>query len=107
MSPSASTSLRENGDGNGNGDSAEEDETLQVLVCASNGRDAGLVVRDILDICEDKLEVKGPATRTGVLYTAVVQDKVTEFVDVDALLAAGLTTIADASAPAAEEGSDG
>ena len=48
----------------------------------------GLIVSAILDIVNDPLTVRALANRAGVLFTAVVHDQVTEFVDVAALIAA-------------------
>jgi len=58
---------------------------LQVLVCNDDGETLGLVVEKILDIVEDQAEVKSPATRAGVLYAVVINDRVTELLDVPAI----------------------
>jgi len=58
---------------------------LQVLVCNDEGETLGLVVEKILDIVEDHAEVKSPATRAGVLYAVVINDRVTELLDVPAI----------------------
>jgi two-component system chemotaxis sensor kinase CheA len=64
---------------------------LQVLVCHHEGRAVGVVVEQILDIVEDTAEVKYPASRPGVLYSTVIQEKVTELIDIPAILSsAGL-----------------
>jgi len=60
-----------------------------VLVLTHAGQTFGLVVNQILDIVEDALEVQSPATRAGVLYSAVVAEHVTELLDVPAILRAG------------------
>ena len=62
--------------------------TAQVIVCGEAGSRAGLLVREILDIVEQELVARGRPTRLGVLHTAVVQERVTEFLDVPALLQA-------------------
>lgn len=49
----------------------------------------GLVVDEILDIVEDTTEVQTAATRAGVLYSAVIAERVTELLDVPAILQAG------------------
>jgi two-component system chemotaxis sensor kinase CheA len=59
---------------------------LQVVVYANGGRRAGLVVGRIIDIVDEAVAARAPATRPGVAFTAVVRDRVTEFLDVDALL---------------------
>ncbi len=75
---------------------------LQVLVCHHEGRAVGLVVERILDIVEDAAELKYPASRPGVLYSTVIQEKVTELIDIPAILgSAGLG--ADATGPGSGE----
>jgi two-component system chemotaxis sensor kinase CheA len=59
---------------------------LQVVVHAGAGRRVGLVVRRILDIVEETITARAPASRPGVLFNAVVQDRVTEFLDVEQLV---------------------
>jgi two-component system chemotaxis sensor kinase CheA len=46
----------------------------------------GLIVDEILDIVEETVASRSPARRPGVAFTAVVQGRVTEFLDVDAVL---------------------
>jgi len=67
-------------------DADAEGGTLQVLVCNHDGRAVGLVVERIVDIIEDRADVKSPATRKGVLYAAVIKDRVTELLDLDVIL---------------------
>ena len=67
---------------------AEGTAPLQVLVCSHDGRRVGLVVERILDIVEDEASVKSAASRRGVLHSAVVNGKVTEILDVPAILQA-------------------
>ncbi len=62
---------------------------LQVLVLENEGHSFGLVVNEILDIVESRLEPQSPATRAGVLYSSVIAERVTELLDVSALLRAG------------------
>jgi two-component system chemotaxis sensor kinase CheA len=59
---------------------------IQVLVLAHEGRSFGLVVDRILDIVEDKADVKTAATRASVLYSVVIGDRVTELIDIPAIL---------------------
>jgi two-component system chemotaxis sensor kinase CheA len=60
-------------------------DPMQVLVCNDEGRTLGIVVDRILDIVEDKAEVKSPATREGILYAVVINERVTELIDVPAI----------------------
>jgi len=65
---------------------AGESDTVQVVVYAGAGRRVGLVVDRILDIVEETLISRSVAHRRGVLFTAVIQGRVTEFLDVDSIL---------------------
>jgi len=62
---------------------------LQVLVLENEHRSFGLIVNQILDIVDCALEEQSPPTRAGVLYSAVVAERVTEILDVPAILNAG------------------
>jgi two-component system chemotaxis sensor kinase CheA len=62
---------------------------LEVLVLESERQSFGLVVNQIVDIVESTLEPQSPATRAGVLLSAVIANRVTELLDVPALLRAG------------------
>lgn len=67
----------------------EHDGPLHVVVYAHDGRRIGLVVDKILDIVEVVLN-KQPATGTGgLLGSVVVEDKVTDVLNVDAILGDG------------------
>ncbi len=59
---------------------------LQVLVLNHDARSFGLVVDQILDIVEDLAAVRTPATRPSVLYSVVIGDRVTELLDIPAIL---------------------
>jgi two-component system chemotaxis sensor kinase CheA len=59
---------------------------LQVLVLNYQGRTFGLVVERILDIVEDLADVKSAATRPSVLYSVVIDERVTELLDIPAIL---------------------
>jgi two-component system chemotaxis sensor kinase CheA len=69
-------------------DSAEASasEMIQAVVCTGAGRRVGLVVDRILDIVEETLVSRSEAHRSGVLFTAVVQGRVTEFLDVESIV---------------------
>jgi two-component system chemotaxis sensor kinase CheA len=62
------------------------DDKVQVVVYASKTQRVGLVVDRILDIAEEVVVSRAPAHRPGVLFTAVIQDRVTEFLDVEGML---------------------
>jgi len=59
---------------------------IQVLVLHHDGRYCGLVVEQILDIVEDQAEVRSAATRASVLYSVVIGERVTELLDIPAIL---------------------
>lgn len=61
-------------------------ETIPVVVFSSGDQQVGLMVGRILDIVHDPITSRSRANRPGVLFTAIVQDKVTEFVDVATLI---------------------
>jgi two-component system chemotaxis sensor kinase CheA len=63
-------------------------DAIQVLVCNHEGNAVGLVVERIVDIVEDRAEVKSTSTRKGVLYAAVIQERVTEILDLEVILRA-------------------
>ena len=65
-----------------------EKEKIQVVVYSHEGRSVGLVVNRILDIAEEKMEIQNEATRAGVLGSLVMQEKVTELLDVKAVIQA-------------------
>jgi two-component system chemotaxis sensor kinase CheA len=65
---------------------ARENDSIQVVVHSGAQRQVGLVVGRILDIVEESITTRSRASRPGVMFTAVVQDRVTEFLDVDELV---------------------
>jgi two-component system chemotaxis sensor kinase CheA len=67
---------------------AEEGSSHRVLVCHDEGQSVGIVVERILDIVDDAAEVQYPASREGVLYSAVINGRVTELLDIPAILSA-------------------
>jgi two-component system, chemotaxis family, sensor kinase CheA len=71
----------------GYGDS-QESELLQVIVYSSYGRNVGLVVDEILDIAEQSAEVQQMRQVEMLKGAAVIQQRVTDLLDVPALLAA-------------------
>lgn len=58
-----------------------------VVVCGEGDQQIGLLVDRIVDIASEAITVQGASSRVGVVGTAVVQGRVTELVDVAALLA--------------------
>ncbi|MGK0238073.1 MAG: two-component system chemotaxis sensor kinase CheA [Candidatus Pelagisphaera sp.] len=65
------------------GSSDESDpDILQVVVFSENERSVGLVVDSITDIVEESITVQRKSTSQGLLGSAVIQDRVTELLDV-------------------------
>jgi two-component system chemotaxis sensor kinase CheA len=62
-----------------------EPETLQVVVYRSREGEFGLVVDEILDIVDETIGTPHPSSRPGLLGSAVVGGKVTDFLDVEAV----------------------
>src|SRR5215831_9805567 len=67
-------------------DEAAGADLFQVLVCHNEGQTVGIVVERIIDIVEDYAEARYPASREGILYSAVIDGRVTELIDVPAVL---------------------
>ena len=74
---------------------------FQVLVLNHEGRPVGLVVDRILDIVEDSATVKSPATRPAVLCSVVIEERVTELLDIPAILRMAATSVIPQKALAA------
>jgi len=63
-----------------------DEQPLDVLVCNYEGQSVGIVVEAILDIVEGAADVRHPASRAGVLYSVVIDGRVTELIDIPAVL---------------------
>jgi two-component system chemotaxis sensor kinase CheA len=62
---------------------------LSVIVHeAANGR-VGIIVDRVLDVVETELDASDVGARAGVLGSAVIADKVTDLVDLDAVVGIG------------------
>lgn len=66
----------------------QDGQTLQVVVFTKDGRSVGLVVDQILDIVETALTVQQTGKRAGVVGSAVIQNRVTDLLDIHKLLSA-------------------
>lgn len=64
----------------------ENSETLQVVVYSQAGHSVGLVVDRIVDIVDADVQVRRQASHPGIAASAVVQDRVTDLLDIPALL---------------------
>jgi two-component system chemotaxis sensor kinase CheA len=82
----------------------KQDGAQPILVFSAHGRSMGLVVDEIVDIVEDKLDIEVTSDRPGVLGYAVVKGNTTEIVDVGHFLPQAFADWFrrhDAAAPAA------
>ena len=60
--------------------------TIRVVVSGGMDRPVGLVVGRILDIVDETVKSRTPSTRPGVMYSAIVQGRATEFLDVEGII---------------------
>jgi two-component system chemotaxis sensor kinase CheA len=73
---------------NDGGPAAATSDPLQVVVYSEQGRSVGLLVGKINDIVQQTLAVKRQAGQEGILGSAVIQDKVTDLLDVAGIIRA-------------------
>jgi len=70
-----------------NGDTGYADkETLQAVIYTQNGRSVALVADKFLDIVEESITVERGSNRKGTLGMVVVQNLVTDLLDVEAIV---------------------
>ncbi|MCX5660803.1 MAG: chemotaxis protein CheW [Planctomycetota bacterium] len=65
---------------------AEAGQTMQVIVYTAGGRSVGLLVDRIVDVVEEAIAVQRTNVARGVLGSAVIENKVTEMLDVEGLI---------------------
>ncbi len=63
--------------------SRKEEDTVRVIVYSDQGRSVGVVVDKIIDIVEEAVTLKKGSVGQGLLGSTVVQDKVTDLLDVE------------------------
>ncbi len=61
-------------------------DRVQVIVLASERGSVGLVVERLLDVFTERLVLEQPGSRLGARSSVLLRDRVTELVDVDAIL---------------------
>ena len=66
----------------------DQNELMQVVVYSEQGRSVGLVVGRINDIVDETITVKRHACGNGIFGSVVIQDKVTDLLDVQAVIRA-------------------
>ncbi|MDH5762578.1 MAG: chemotaxis protein CheA [Nitrospinota bacterium] len=64
----------------------KEDDTMQVIVYSDQGRSVGVVVDKIIDIVEEVVTIKKGSHGHGLLGSTVVQEKVTDMLDVTGVI---------------------
>lgn len=64
----------------------EADELLQVIVYTRQGRSIGLVVDEIVDIAETALEFTRSTNSVGLMGSAIIQQHVTDLLDLPAII---------------------
>jgi two-component system, chemotaxis family, sensor kinase CheA len=78
-------------------------EAMQVVVYSEKGRSVGLVVDRILDIVEDTIVCQQPSKHDGLLGSAVIQQKVTDLLDVRSLVRASNPGLFESQAAVQEQ----
>jgi two-component system chemotaxis sensor kinase CheA len=67
---------------------ADNQQPMQVVVYSEEGRSVGLIVGRISDIVQEAITVKRHACGNGLFGSVVIQDKVTDLLDVQAVIRA-------------------
>lgn len=73
----------------------EDEKALQVVVYSDGSSSVGLVVDRILDIVEESLSVQRCDARRGIFGSAVIQERVTDLLDVQAAIEASTISLFD------------
>jgi len=63
------------------GDTHKTEGTQPMLVFSDAGRSMGLVVDEIVDIVEDRMNIEVGSERPGILGSAIVKERATEIID--------------------------
>jgi two-component system chemotaxis sensor kinase CheA len=71
--------------------SVRTEGTQPILVFADDGRSMGLVVDEIIDIVEERLNIEVASGREGILGSAVIKGQATEVIDVGHFLPMAFT----------------
>jgi two-component system chemotaxis sensor kinase CheA len=64
----------------------ELSDSIQVVVFEHNQRNVGLRVERIMDVVEEQVRLQETGTRLGVRGTAIIKEKVTEVIDLQAII---------------------
>ncbi len=68
------------------GSGSNQSDTLHLVVCRHGNSEFGMMVDEIADIIDDVVSEVHPSGRVGLLGSAVIGGKVTDFLDVDAVI---------------------
>ena len=63
-----------------------QSDPMQAVVYTNQGRSVGFIVDQIIDIVEESITVKRSANRHGIVGTIVVQNRVTDLLDVEGVV---------------------
>ena len=74
--------------------------SVQAVVYAVPGGHVGLIVGSIVDVVEEAIVTRARAKRDGVQYTAVIQGRVTEFIDIEKIIRTALPDLFEQLSPA-------
>ena len=69
-----------------NMDSAASEEKIQVIVYSNSKNNFGLVVKQVYDIVEGVFTLHKHMIREGIIGTTIIEDKVTEVIDIENLI---------------------
>jgi two-component system chemotaxis sensor kinase CheA len=70
----------------GSADYGQPSDLVQVVVFNEGGRSVGMIVDEIVDIAEEAVVVRKKSDRKGILGSAVVGKKVTDFLDLNEVI---------------------
>ena len=76
--------------------SEDGDGQLQVVVYSAAGQSVGLVVDRIVDIVNEKFVLQTPMQRPGVLGSSVIQQRVTDLVDIPGMVRDAMPNLVEA-----------
>jgi two-component system chemotaxis sensor kinase CheA len=81
---------------------AEATGSLEVVVYSERGRSVGLVVDRILDIVEENVVIQNPSHREGIRGSMVIQSRVTDLLDIPAVVHSAQINLGEEQAPVEE-----
>jgi two-component system chemotaxis sensor kinase CheA len=73
----------------------DQSEFMQVVVYSEHGRSVGLVVSRISDIVHEALNIQHASARSGILGSAVIQQRVTDLLDLENIIRSAVPAFYD------------